>query len=125
MSISKIIVVWVTGIVLISASASAQKHERTWSSAKSGSTSSSASNKPLTPKTAIAPHKTSSSLPGGATSGVRRNNQELAHLERQGVPAGSSKNASTKALKVGPAKATSGSNSGINSSYQKPRIPNK
>jgi hypothetical protein len=81
---------------------------------------------PLTPKSAMAPpRKSSVAVPKAATSG-RDTNAELNRLVRQGIKTGASKSGNTRASKANPVKpaaTSSGIGSGINSSYQKPRVP--
>ena len=83
---------------------------------------------PLTPKSAMAPpRKSSVAAPKASTSG-RDTNAELTRLEGQGIKTGGSKSGNTGALKVNsvkPAGTSSASGSGINFSYQKPRVPQK
>jgi len=80
---------------------------------------------PLTPKSAMAPpRKSSVAVPKAATSG-RGTNAELNRLE---IKTGASKSGNTRASKANPVKpaaTSSGIGSGINSSYQKPRVPQK
>ena len=107
--------------------ASAQ-NSKVGSSAKSGSDPLKTATQPLTPKSAMAPpRKSSVAVPKAATSG-RNTSAELTRLERQGVKAGGSKSSNkgaSKANSVKPAGTSSGSGSGINSSYQKPRVTQK
>jgi len=79
-----------------------------------------ASMQPLTPRSAMAPSRSSSvAVPRLATTG-RDTNAELSRLERQSTkiaPTGVS-----KARPVKPVATSSDSGSGINASYQKPRV---
>jgi hypothetical protein len=70
------------------------------------------------------PRKSSVAVPKAATSG-RGTNAELNRLE---IKTGASKSGNTRASKANPVKpaaTSSGIGSGINSSYQKPRVPQK
>ena len=108
--------------------ASAQNPTVGSSSAKSVADPLKTATRPLTPKSAMAPpRKSSVAVPKAATSG-RDTNAEITRLERQGIKTGVSKSGNTGASKANPAKpaaTSSGSGSGINSSYQKPRVPQK
>ena len=83
--------------------------------------------KPLTPKSAIQPHSKSSVPLPNASANSRKTNAELTRLEHQSVKASGPKSGNPAAAKgvpvnpVSPPAATSGS--GINSTYQKPRVP--
>jgi len=94
------------------------------SSAKSGSDLKSVT-KPLTAKSAMpAPHKSSPSVPATPTR-QRSTNAELTRLEGQGMKPPAAKSGKTGAAKSSPVKPLSpspGSGSGINASYQKPRV---
>ncbi|MGA7443706.1 MAG: hypothetical protein WB523_18790 [Candidatus Sulfotelmatobacter sp.] len=73
------------------------------------------------------PRRSSGALPKASTSG-RDTSAELTRLEHQGIKTGSSKSGNTgvsKANLVKPAGTSSGSGSGINSTYQKPYVPKK
>lgn len=87
-----------------------------------------ASIQPLTPRSAMAPSRKSSvGVPKSSTSG-RDTNSELGHLERQSTKIVASKNGTTAASKANPVKhlvTSSGNDSGINASYQKPRVSRK
>jgi hypothetical protein len=78
---------------------------------------------PLTPKSATPKRRASVPLPNAANS--RKTNIELAGLEQQSLKAEGSKggNAGTaKSASIKPIGTPSRSGSGINASYQKPRI---
>ena len=81
--------------------------------------------KPLTPKSAMPPeHKSSLSAPAVSTN-QRNTSTELTRLERQGLKPAAAKSSKTGAAKSSPVKPlspSSGNGSGINSSYQKPRV---
>jgi len=84
--------------------------------------------KPLTPKSAIQPRSRSSAPLPNASTNSRKTNAELARLERQSTKTGGSKGGNTgaaKAASIKPLGNPSKSGSGINSSYQKPHIPQK
>jgi hypothetical protein len=108
--------------------ASAQNSNIGSSSAESGAAPIKKAIQPLTPKSAMAaPRKSSVALPKASTSG-RDTSAELTRLEHQGIKTGGSKSGNTRATKadlVKPAAGSSGSGSGINSSYQKPHVPRK
>ncbi|MGA2950214.1 MAG: hypothetical protein ABSD86_22980 [Candidatus Sulfotelmatobacter sp.] len=73
------------------------------------------------------PRKSSVPVPKASTGG-RDTSAELTGLERQGIKTGASKSGNTGAKtahSVKPAGTSSGSGSGINYSYQKPRVPQK
>jgi hypothetical protein len=97
--------------------------------------SSSPATKQLTPKSTSAiqplalkstsPKRSPAPLPHAAAN-RRKTNTELARLEQQGLHAGGSKSGNREAVKsasIKPIGAPSRSGSGINASYQKPRIP--
>ena len=108
--------------------ASAQNSKVGSSSAESGADPLKKAIHPLTPKSAMAPpRKSSVAAPKASTSG-RDTNAELTRLEGQGIKTGGSKSGNTGAMKansVKPAGTSSASGSGINFSYQKPRVPQK
>jgi hypothetical protein len=84
--------------------------------------------KPLTPKSAIQPHSKSSAPLPNASANSRKTDAELTRLEHQSVKASGPKSGNTAAAKSAPVKpisppATSGS--GINATYQKPRVPQR
>ena len=87
-----------------------------------------ASIQPLTPKSAMAPARRSSVAgPKSGTSG-RDTNAELGRLEKQSTKIAAAKKPNTGVSKANPGKpvaTSSGSGSGINASYQKPRVPRK
>jgi hypothetical protein len=121
-----------TGFVCVTAAAlicvASAQNSRVGSPAESGPDPLKTAIQPLTPKSAMAaPRKSSVAVPKAATSG-RDTNADLTRLERQGIKTGISKSGnkrSSKANPVKPAGTSSGSGSGINSSYQKPRVPLK
>jgi hypothetical protein len=108
--------------------ASAQSSKVGLTSAKSGADPLRKAIRPLTPKSAMAtPRKSSVPVPKASTGG-RDTSAELTGLERQGIKTGASKSGNTGAKtahSVKPAGTSSGSGSGINYSYQKPRVPQK
>ncbi len=123
----KVVFWFVTGVALIGLAA-AQSSKVGSSSAESGPDPLQTATKPLTPKSAIAPHSKSSAGVRNASTNTQKTNAELTRLERQSVKAGGSKNGSTGAAKAPPVKSantSSGSGSGINASYQKPHVPHK
>ncbi|MGA7401096.1 MAG: hypothetical protein WCC99_18985 [Candidatus Sulfotelmatobacter sp.] len=78
---------------------------------------------PLTPKSAIA--KRRAPLPRPSSADNRKKNTELVGLEQQSIKAGGSKSGNREAVKsasIKPIGTPSGSGSGINASYQKPRV---
>ena len=122
----RIAFLFVTGAALICV-ASAQ-NSKVGSSAKSGSDPLKTATQPLTPKSAMAlPRKSALAVPSASTTG-RDTSAELTRLERRGIKTGASKSGNkgaSKANPVKPAGTSSGSGSGINSSYQKPRVNQK
>jgi hypothetical protein len=121
------ILLWVTVAALVGFAA-AQNSKPKASPSKSSAHNATSSTKPLTPKSAMTPaHKTSVTVPNSSNS--RKTNAELTRLERQNVKAGTPKsNSGGTAPKVPAIKSdtkTSANGSGINSSYQKPHVPNK
>jgi hypothetical protein len=94
--------------------------------AKSGKDPLQSATKPLTPKSAMsAPHKSPPVAPNTSTS-TRKTDAELNHLEHQNIKAPSTKSgtaAPAKRASAKPAAASSTNGSGINATYQKPRIP--
>ena len=104
------------------------QNSKVGSSAGSGPDPLKKSIQPLTPKSAMAPSRKSSvAVPEAATSG-RDTKADLTRLERRGIKTDASKSGNkgaSKANPVKPAGTSSGSGSGINSSYQKPRVNQK
>ena|ERR1700674_1041306 len=108
--------------------ATAQNSKPKTSPSKSSAPTAKSSTKPLTPKSAMTPaHKTSVTVPNASNS--RKTNAELTRLERQNVRAGTPKSNSGGTVPKVPATKSdtkaSANGSGINSSYQKPHVPNK
>jgi hypothetical protein len=121
MKCSTFLVVTVAPLICL---ASAQNSKVGSPAATSGADPLKTVTQPLTPKSAMAPRpKSSVAVPKASTSG-RDTKAELNRLERQGIKTGGNKGAS-KANSVKPAGTSSGSGSGINFSYQKPRVTPK
>ena len=108
--------------------ASAQNSKIGSSSSTSGPDRLKTATQPLTPKSAMAlPRKSAVAVPSASTT-RRDTSAELTRLERQSIKTGGSKNGNTGASKanlVKPAGTSSGSGSGINSTYHKPHVPQK
>jgi negative regulator of sigma E activity len=119
---------WVLCFVTVAAGiclATAQNSQVHSSSAKSSSDSLQKATKPLTPKSAMPPqHKSSGVVPGASTSG-QNTSKELDRLEHQSIKTPSTKSSTAPAKRAAvnsPAKS-SGNDSGINATYQKPHSP--
>jgi hypothetical protein len=107
-------------------SSKTQSSKTSASSSKLGSHSATSSTKPLTPKSAMPPaRKKAVSAPMASTEN-RRTNAELSRLEKQNAKVGAPKSGNPNTAKVPPLKSDakpSTNGSGINSSYQKPKVP--
>jgi hypothetical protein len=104
--------------------ASAQNSKTEMSTGKSRPDPLSNATKPLTPKSAIAPHHSSVQAPVGSTSSNKQN-AELTALERQKITSTNPTNPRPSPLKSAapkPATTPAPSGSGINAPYQKPRV---
>ncbi|HEY1658756.1 MAG TPA: hypothetical protein VGG14_10450 [Candidatus Sulfotelmatobacter sp.] len=119
------------GIIFIIAALLALNCAAQTSSAKGGVDPLKAATKPLTPKTPITTGKTWAG-PSDAVN-TRRTNDELTRLEKQTLsttsPVSTSKKThnpgNTRTAPVKTSTAAPSSGSGINATYQKPRIPQK
>jgi len=123
----KVVFWFVTWTALIGLGA-AQNSKVGSSSAKTGPDPLKTATKPLTPKSAIGPRRTSSGAVPNSSANSQKTNAELTRLERQSVKAGGSKSGNSGAAKAPPVKSAnpaSGSGSGINATYQKPHVPQK
>ena len=108
--------------------APAQNSKIDSSSAKTGADPLKTATQPLTPKSPTTTRRTSAVSVPNASTHSQDTNAELTRLERQSAKVGVSKNSSAppaKGSSVKPNSSSSGSGSGINSSYQKPRVPHK
>jgi hypothetical protein len=117
----RVVCLFITVAALV-ALATAQNTQARSSSAKSGPDPLQTATKPLTPKSAITPHRKSSvALPA---TNDRNTTAELTRMERQNVKAGDSKSVSVpSAQRVSPVKSadtSAGNGSGINFKYKKP-----
>jgi hypothetical protein len=81
-----------------------------------------AATKPLTPKSAMPPAKSSSSPAMPATTKSNANaNKELSHLERQDIHAGGANKSGAAKSASTPKPAAAAKDSGINATYEKPK----
>jgi hypothetical protein len=106
----------------------AQSSKSSLSSSHSGSDPLKSATKPITPKSANTPPHTSAASAPAASTGGRKTNAELTHLEGQGVRGGTSSKSGAGAAKappIGSSKKSSGNGSGINATYKKPYTPKK
>lgn len=83
-----------------------------------------AATKPLIPKSAMPAKHSSSSVAPSVGNRSGNANKELQHLERQEIRAGGSQKSGAGAAKVasGPKPAAAGTGSGINFTYEKPKV---
>jgi hypothetical protein len=106
--------------------ANAQKY---WADHSAAKPSTDPSTKPLTPKPGAAPHKAAPMGRASATGTGNKSGAELAQVERESVkterPNGTAGAAKPVSIKPQPAGKTSGGNSGINATYQKPHVTQK
>ena len=102
----------------------AQNSKTSSSSGHSASSSSNAALKPLTPKSAMATgHKSSATLP--VANSTHKTSTDLTRIEHENAKATSSEktgSTTSKTAAVKPVQSTKNSGSGINASYQKPKV---
>jgi hypothetical protein len=117
------VIIAAVSLSFLTAVGATQNSKTSSASGHSTSTSSNAALKPLTPKSAMtAGHKSSATLPG--ENSTHKTSTDLARIEHENVKATNSQKASSGPSKatVKPVQTTKNSGSGINASYQKPKV---